>query len=238
MPRIRIEIRQATTAPAMDSLQHTYNNLKDVDEASRLVEACPGVLDSLANLLVKHKLHDFYDILLNHKHFDITRGEKVVTFHGNRNMAVSVVCKDGECPRELLASEGIEPAPGGKVIPSDFIIKNGRAIAYEFVYTHTNEIPSLSSEFVQEWSDYLRDQGLDSFLGLCIREEGVPFDALEVSDSENRINRLFFKYDRAEGDIDLTTSWRVNEQDGVAVAMKCRYCKTINEHERKCMANN
>ncbi|RFN51464.1 hypothetical protein FIE12Z_4200 [Fusarium flagelliforme] len=222
----------------MDSLQHTYNNLKDVDIASQLIEACPGVLSNLANLLVKHKLHDFYEIRLNHKHFDITRGEKVVTFAGNKNMTVSVVCKDGECPRELLASEGIVPIPGGKIIPSDFIIKNGRAIAYEFAYTHTNEIPSLSPEFLQEWSDYLRNEGLDSFLGLCIREDGVPFDALEVSDSENRINRLLFKYDRSEGGSALTTSWRVDEQNGLGVHMKCRYCEYMNEHEKKCKANN
>ncbi|KAJ4136364.1 hypothetical protein NW768_003976 [Fusarium equiseti] len=221
----------------MDSLQHTYNNLKDVDKASKAIEKHPDVLSNLANLLVKHKLHEFYEIRLNHKHFDLIGGEKVVGFVGKSSI-VSVVCKDGECPRELLSSEGVVPISGGRVIPSDFIIKNGRAIAYEFAYTHSTEIPSLSPEFLQEWSDVLRNEGLDSFLGLCIREDGVPFDALEISDSENRINRLLFKYDRTEGGDDLTTSWRVDEQNGLGVAMKCKKCKTMNVHERKCKANN
>ncbi|KAM0562689.1 hypothetical protein ACHAPJ_001526 [Fusarium lateritium] len=217
----------------MDTLQNVYNSLGDVYEASETVASRPRVLSALANLLVEHKLDNAYDIRLNHKHFDITGSEQVVGFTGH-NLIASAVCNGGEMPVEMLSAEGIGPVSGGAIRPSDFLVKGGIAIPYEFAYTASTPSPAPSPQFLDEWCTILREEGVDGLLGLSVRDDNVPVDAHEVSDSEARINRLFFQDARAEGMPVVSTTWRVHKVNGIVEAKQCTYCNAIRRHGNKC----
>ncbi|KAM0344669.1 hypothetical protein ACHAPU_007264, partial [Fusarium lateritium] len=104
----------------MGTPQEIYNNLGDVYEASKMVASRPHVLLALAKLLVEHGLDKMYDIRLNHKHFDITDNEQVVSFTG-RDLTLSAVCTNGKLPLSLLSAEGIILVPGGTIRPSDVL---------------------------------------------------------------------------------------------------------------------
>ncbi|KAM5369830.1 hypothetical protein AU210_010750 [Fusarium oxysporum f. sp. radicis-cucumerinum] len=158
----------------MESLQDIYNSLGDIYEVSEIIASRPNILPALANLLVKVMLDKVYDIRLNHKHFDIAGSEQV-----------------------LLAAEGIYPISHGALRPSDLLVKDGAAIPYEFTYTTNNPPPEPSSEFLESWCSILRAEGVEGLLGLSIRGNSVPAIAHEVSDPENRVNRLVFGDDAA-----------------------------------------
>ncbi|EWZ32049.1 hypothetical protein FOCG_14754 [Fusarium oxysporum f. sp. radicis-lycopersici 26381] len=152
----------------MESLQDIYNSLGDIYEVSEIIASRPNILPALANLLVKVMLDKVYDIRLNHKHFDIAGSEQVVGFTGQ-----------------------------GLLVPSDLLVKDGAAIPYEFTYTTNNPPPEPSSEFLESWCSILRAEGVEGLLGLSIRGNSVPAIAHEVSDPENRVNRLVFGDDAA-----------------------------------------
>ncbi|KAG7410753.1 hypothetical protein Forpe1208_v010394 [Fusarium oxysporum f. sp. rapae] len=217
----------------MESLQDIYNSLGDVYEVSEKIAPRPDFLPALANLLVKHNLDKVYDIRLNHKHFDITGSEQVVSFTG-QGLLVSMVYSEGGLPIKLLAAEGIYPISHGAIRPSDLLVKDGAAIPYEFTYTTNNPPPEPSSEFLESWCSILREEGVEGLLGLSIRDNGVPAIAHEVSDPENRVNRLVFGDDAPEGTSVIATTWRVLNVDGVVEAKKCTYCNNVREHWKQC----
>lgn len=97
----------------------------------------------------------------------------------------------------MLAAEGIYPISHGALRPSDLLVKDGAAIPYEFTYTTNNPPPEPSSEFLESWCSILRAEGVEGLLGLSIRGNSVPAIAHEVSDPENRVNRLVFGDDAA-----------------------------------------
>lgn len=117
----------------VNRLHNIYNSLGDVYEASEIVSSRPNLLPALASLLARYGLARKYDIRLNHKHFNIYEGEMVISFMG-RNSTLSVVCNNDELPEEMLANEGVIPVPGHIVVPSEFLVKDGQAIPYEFAY--------------------------------------------------------------------------------------------------------
>ncbi|KAM0198214.1 hypothetical protein ACHAPI_004170 [Fusarium lateritium] len=217
----------------MDSLQNVYNSLGDVYEGAKTMASRPYVLLTLANLLIEYRLDKTYDIRLNHKHFDIRDGEQVVSFTG-RDLVLSAVCNNGELPIELLSAEGINTIPGGAIRPSDFLLKDGIAIPYEFAYTTSPPCRALNPYFLEQWCSVLEREDMEGLLGLCVRDDSVPVNAHEVSDSEKRVNRLFFGDARAEGMDVISTAWRVSEFDGVVEAKQCKYCSQIREHGNKC----
>ncbi|KAL7763549.1 hypothetical protein ACKLNR_006907 [Fusarium oxysporum f. sp. zingiberi] len=180
----------------MESLQDIYNSLGDIYEVSEIIASRPNILPALANLLVKVMLDKVYDIRLNHKHFDIAGSEQVVGFTG-QGLLVFMVCSEGGLPIKLLAAEGIYPISHGALRPSDLLVKDGAAIPYEFTYTTNNPPPEPSSEFLESWCSILRAEGVEGLLGLSIRDNSVPAIAHEVSDPENRVNRLVFGDDAA-----------------------------------------
>ncbi|SPJ91499.1 uncharacterized protein FTOL_13514 [Fusarium torulosum] len=194
----------------MGSLQKVYNSLGDVYEGFETMASRPHVLFTLANLLIECRLDKTYDIRLNHKHFDIRDGEQVVSFTG-RDLILSSVCNNGELPTEMLSAEGINPVQGGAIRPSDFLLKDGIAIPYEFAYTTSPPGRALNPYFLEQWCSILEREDMEGLLGLCVRDDNVPVNAHEVSDSEKRVNRLFFVDAREKGMDVISTTWRVRE---------------------------
>jgi hypothetical protein len=217
----------------MGKLHGIYNSLGDVYEAAEIVASRPNLLPALARLLTQHKLDKAYDIRLNHKHFDITKDEQVVSFIG-ADLELSAVCTEGEIPIGMLSTEGVTPVPDGVIMPSDLLIKNGVAIPYEFAYSSSETIPSLNPQFLNEWCKILRDEDVDCLLGLSLRDDNVPMNTHEISNPESRINRLIFGDALEEGISVVSTSWRVDEVNGIIETKKCRWCSEIQRHGRKC----
>jgi hypothetical protein len=45
---------------------------------------------------------------------------------------------------------------------------------------------------LDQWCSILEKENMEGLLGLCVRDDGVPVNAHEVSDPEKRVNRLVF----------------------------------------------
>jgi hypothetical protein len=217
----------------MGSLQDVYNSLGDVYKGFETMASRPHVLLALANLPIEYRLDKTYEIRLNHKHFDIRDGEQVVSFTG-RDLILSTVCNNGELPIKMLSTEGINTVQRGVIRPSDFLLKDGIAIPYEFAYTTSPPGRALNPYFLEQWCSLLERGDMKGLLGLCVRDDNVPVNAHEVSDSEKRVNRLFFGDAREKGMDVTSTTWRVSEVDGVVEAKQCRYCSQVREHGNKC----
>lgn len=217
----------------MGSLSNVYNSLGDVYGGAEIMASRPHVLLTLANLLIEYRLDKAYDIRLNHKHFDIRDGEQVISFTG-RELILSAVCNNGELPIEMLSAEGINTVQGGIIRPSDFLLKDGIAIPYEFAYTTKPPGRALNPYFLEQWCSILEKEDMEGLLGLCVRDDNVSVNAHEVSDPEKRVNRLVFGDAREKGMDAISTIWRVSEIDGVVEAKQCTYCSQVREHWKKC----
>ena len=214
----------------MKGLAAIYNGLEDVYDVNKRIEARPEAVASLAKLLVANGLDKAYDIRLVHKHFDINEGEQVVAFDGE-NAKVSAVCADGELPFDVLGKHGIQPESDAVIAPSDYIItEQGDAIPYEFAYgSAPSSAPHLEKGFLTEWNSILRHHDLMEVLGLAI-QEGTPLGGHEMSDIENRTNKLSFAGDMpSESTLGFaTTSWRADGSDGgLMKVMKCTFCTVV-----------
>lgn len=127
----------------------------------------PGAVEALspviAQLFVKHGVHNDFGVILLHNHFDLALSEILVQLG---NAAV---------PWDTLNNS----ADPGDVLPSAWRFVDGGLAPYELVYKNprdtaaakvTTLTPGQHGSFLSDLRDTLSDLGLTDVLGLCLLE--------------------------------------------------------------------
>ena len=126
-------------------------------------------LQDLAEIFVKHNVHDRLGVHLIHSHTQMATGHVML---GHKFTDPS------GCWTKSTALEEVNLAEvRGHIF---VLVEEGRFVAYEYVEGRVNGLSSVSSSFFKDFATYVRSNGLGDTVGLQIRvqttQEMVEFD--------------------------------------------------------------
>lgn len=123
----------------------------------------------IRSFFLKHDIHKEWGIVLLHKHFDISPGDRLVEF-GNTSTPWRAETKDSTFEKY-----------GGLVVPRSYKLLDGQFTPYEFAYM-PGTIPGKNVEIPEGVGKLLQSLGAEHILGLRFLEGRQPDFNVEVTE--------------------------------------------------------
>ena len=164
-----------------------FNSIPDIHDARDAFTAKDGraFVDTVfIPLVLKYGLEEKVGLGLLHRHFALGNGEKLVELN---NISTAWDVEDDETSSPV----------GGQILPTAFLIQDGRFMPYEFCFTPINRQPTFKSvdltdpniqSFLEEFVRAVKDAGLDGYVSLRVSPEGNFDKTLEVTQSKSNVN--------------------------------------------------
>jgi hypothetical protein len=159
---------------------HLYNSIPDLHDARDSFTAKGGA-DSVNSvfkpLILKHQLEAVLGVGLLHRHFDLRDNEKLVEFN---NISIPWRHQQGD------------DHTGGKLLPSAWLIKEGRLIPYEFYFSPLGLDNGVDltkfALFLCEFIESVKALELDKTMALRVFPQVNFTGALEITEGRANIN--------------------------------------------------
>lgn len=188
---------------------NSYNAIAHIDQQRQIVPS--SILHSLAEVFVRHSVHQEFGAFLLHRHRALASTAIMVHKHSDLNTDI--------CTMEELGRYQVNPCMFFSQAPDEFL-------PFEYEMASKNEVEVLPSKsFLQELGKFLWDRGLEKTFGICrVSPDADPWIERLLNDDGDTVAT---RVDRTIGSSDGTiTQWAfIREAYGEIRIKAFRACK-------------